>query len=70
MKNNEIGAITNNKAVENIAREVTASLFSSIEPSSPKPTNDRSTPDNSMPTPPRIFPERPLTEIISPSDLE
>ena len=46
MKNKEIGAIINSKAVEKIAKEVTASLFSSIELSSPKPTKDKSTPDN------------------------
>ena len=55
--------------VEKIAREVTASLFSSIDASSPKPANDKSTPDNNMPTPPRILPDRPLTEMINPSDL-
>ena len=53
-----------------IAREVTASLLSSKEPSSPNPTKDKSVPDNSIPTPPNIFPDKPLTEIINPSDLE
>ena len=69
IKNKEIGAITKSKEVEKIARDVTASLFSSIEASSPKPANERSTPDNKIPTPPRILPDRPLTEIINPSDL-
>ena len=70
MKYKDIGAITNSRAVENIAREVTASLFSSIEPSSPNPATNKRTPDNRIPIPPNIFPDRPFTEVMSPSERE
>ena len=70
MKNKEIGAMIKSKAVEKIAREVTASLLSSREPSSPNPTQDRRTPDSNMPTPPKIFPDKPFTDMINPSDRE
>ena len=69
MKYKDSGAIIKSKAVEKIAREVTASLLSSREPSSPNPTKDKSTPDNKIPTPPKIFPDKPFTEMINPSDL-